>query len=92
MATVPATLVIQLLPSECVLFSNMTKPEVGEIAIHQMYRKCVEEIGDSRQYGDIGVKEKPWLGNHDLLKIIFAVLFSRNTCQFYIYVIISYKT
>ena len=23
-------------------------PEVGEIAIHQMYRKCVEEIGDSR--------------------------------------------
>ena len=25
-------------------------------------------------------------------QFIFAVLFSRNTCQFYIYVIISYKT
>ena len=42
------------------LFSYMTIPEVGEIAIHQIYRKCVEEIGDSRQYGKIGIKEKPW--------------------------------
>jgi hypothetical protein len=37
----------------------MTTPEVGEIAIHQMYRKCVEEIGDSRRYEEIGIKEKP---------------------------------
>ena len=39
----------------------MIIPEVGKIAIQQMYRKCVEEIGDSRQYGEIGEKEKPWL-------------------------------
>jgi len=36
----------------------MTIPEVGEIAIHQMYRKCVEEIGDSRQYGEYWGKRK----------------------------------
>ena len=30
-------------------FRRMIIPEVGEIAIHQMYRKCVEKIGDSRQ-------------------------------------------
>ena len=41
---------IAFLSSECSLFSYMTIPEVGEIAIHQMYRKCVEEIGDRRQY------------------------------------------
>ena len=57
MATVPATLVIQLLPSECVLFSYMTIPEVGEIAIHQMYRKYMEEIGDSRQYRQMGKRK-----------------------------------
>jgi len=39
----------------------MTIPEVGEIAIQQMYRKCVEEIGDSRQYRKIRRREKPWL-------------------------------
>ena len=43
----------------------MTIPEVGEIAIQQMYRKCVKEIGDSRQQGNIEEKEKPWLC-HDL--------------------------
>ena len=51
----------------------MTIPEVGEIAIHQMYRKCVVEIGDSRQYGKIRIKEKPWLRNHD---------FSIHICYF----------
>ncbi|WP_439444786.1 hypothetical protein [Mediterraneibacter faecis] len=51
----------------------MTILEVGEIAIHQMYRKCMEEIGDSRQYGNIGGKEKSWLGNHDLSKEKFPL-------------------
>ena len=45
----------------------MTILEIREVAIHQMYRKCVEEIGDSRQYGKWG-KEKSWLGNHDFSK------------------------
>ena len=30
-------------------FNYMVRLEIGKIAIHQMYRKCVEEIGDSRQ-------------------------------------------
>ena len=37
------------LPSECVLFSYMTIPKVGEIAIQQMYWKRVRGIEDSRQ-------------------------------------------
>ena len=49
----------------------MTIPEVGEIAIHQMYRKCVEEIGDSRQYGEYWGKEKPWFVPWPFTKNIF---------------------
>ena len=36
------------LDAETIPIIAMTIPEVGEIAIHQMYRKYVEEIGDSR--------------------------------------------
>ena len=48
----------------------MTTPEVGGIAIHQMYRKCVEEIGDSRQYGEYWGKRKAMVCTMAFLIII----------------------
>jgi hypothetical protein len=40
----------------------MTIPEVGEIAIHQMYQKNAgRRLGIVDNIGNIGVKEKPWL-------------------------------
>ena len=39
-------------------FRYMIIPEIREIAIHQMYRKCREDIGDGRQYGEYWGKRK----------------------------------
>ena len=73
MATVPVTLVAHI-------FSYMTIPEVGEIAIHQMYRKRVVEIGDSRQEGRLGKKKSHGLGTMTFLKsYYFATPANANT-------------